>query len=173
MRGLLAFGAVVALGLILDDDEESPAPSDTTEGGFLVWPTPGCHRITSLWGVRGNPFDLSKPRECHSGLDIGCPTGTPVVAVDDGVVIRSDFKGRIEGGFVAIRHPDGYRSYYMHLSALHVDVGEGIRAGQQIGEVGSTGRSTGPHLHLQFMDPDGRSIDPAPFYGLQPGTPCR
>lgn len=167
MSVLKWLGAAALVALLLDDEE-------TQEGhGGLVWPLDECTALSSAWGVRPNPFaDDDDVVECHGGIDIPCRKGARVRVVDDGVVIRSDFKGKLEGGFVAVKHPDGYASYYMHLSALYPRVGDNVVAGEFIGEVGSTGRSTGNHLHLQFMSPEGDNIDPGPFYGLQPGTRC-
>lgn len=87
-------------------------------------------------------------RRRHQGIDIPYPTGTPVVAAFDGVVVKSGYIGGY-GNLVAIRHYNGLETYYGHFSRRDVVVGDWVTAGEQIGLGGSTGRSTGPHLHFE------------------------
>ena len=130
------------------------APPDD---GF-AWPLDGVPRITSRFGwralsVAGNRY--------HLGLDLGAPTGTPVRAVRPGEVVRTGWIGAY-GYAVYLRHADGYETRYAHLSRIDVQEGESVDRGQTVGRVGSTGASTGPHLHLEVRL-DGRALDPLLF----------
>ncbi|MDR9756945.1 MAG: M23 family metallopeptidase [Thermoanaerobacterales bacterium] len=99
----------------------------------------------------------------HTGIDIGAPHGSPVVSVQDGYVV---FRGNMGayGNVVLIEHGD-CRTFYAHLSRINVKAGEKVRAGQKIGEVGSTGLSTGPHLHFEVRAGQNRTeyLDPAKY----------
>lgn len=99
----------------------------------------------------------------HNGADIGAPTGTPVRAANTGVVRVAD-TFPIKGGFVMIDHGGGVFSLYLHLSAVHAEAGQRVERGATIGEVGSTGLSTGPHLHWEVRL-DGRPTDPMAWAG--------
>jgi len=96
--------------------------------------------------------------EAHPGLDIAVPVGTPIRASGGGVVGESGEDNEY-GRLVRIDHPDGFQTLYGHASRILVAVGDSVAAGQVIGLSGSTGRSTGPHLHFEVRR-DGRSIDP-------------
>ncbi len=115
--------------------------------------------ITSTYGLRKNPF--GRGYEFHTGIDIEAPQGTPVRATADGVVVLADRFGNY-GKTVIIRHPTGYSTLYAHLSRIEVHNGQRVRAGQTIGRVGSTGRSTGPHLHYEVIL-DNKALDPMKF----------
>ncbi len=115
--------------------------------------------ITSTYGLRKNPF--GRGYEFHTGIDIEAPQGTPVRATADGVVVLADRFGNY-GKTVIIKHPTGYSTLYAHLSRIEVHNGQRIRAGQTIGRVGSTGRSTGPHLHYEVIL-DNKALDPMKF----------
>ncbi len=122
--------------------------------GVYIWPTPG--RITSYFGYRYHP--LLRKRKYHSGLDIAAPVGTPVKAADTGIVI---FAGR-NGGYgkmIAIDHGNEISTVYGHCSVLLVSKGQKVTQGEVIAKVGSTGLSTGPHLHFEVRK-DGVPIDP-------------
>ena len=121
-------------------------------------PFPGA--ITSTFGHRENPFNGSGI-ETHKGLDIRGPMGAPVRAMANGVVI---FAGR-RGGFgncIMIKHANGFETLYGHLSKILITNGQQIKIGDQIGNIGSTGRSTGPHLHYE-VHKDGQRINPQTF----------
>lgn len=122
---------------------------------FLKQPLP-LVRITSGFGGRRHPI-LGYYRE-HLGVDYGAPTGTPVWAVGDGVVTWAGWKGA-NGNLITIRHSNGYTSHYAHLSRVHVKKGERVTQKQVIGRVGSTGRSTGPHLHFA-LSRAGKFVNP-------------
>ena len=122
--------------------------------GSLVHPCPSGY-VSSTFGYRS--FDDS----FHMGIDFAAPTGTPVYAVASGTVIISGYSGSA-GNWVVIAHGNGWVTKYMHASALYVSAGQSVSAGQVIMAVGSTGNSTGPHLHFQ-IEYNGSAIDPAPF----------
>lgn len=122
----------------------------------LRYPLDRLH-ITSPFGVRIHP--VTGARKMHSGVDYGSPKGSPVYAVAKGKVVVSDYD-QYSGNKIAIRHADNSTSYYMHLSSRGVGVGAQVTGGQVIGRVGSTGRSTGPHLHLGFKNAQGQWINP-------------
>ena len=113
--------------------------------GELYWPVPGHHRITSPFGYRIHP--ILKYRKLHTGVDIGAPNGTPVVSAAAGTVIASRFMSGY-GNCIMIDH-GGKVTVYGHLSSRAVSAGQSVSAGQTIGYVGSTGMSTGAHLHFE------------------------
>jgi len=120
-------------------------------------------RITSTFGHRENPFGGANV-ETHKGLDIAAPFGSPVKAMAKGTV---EFAG-LRGGFgncIMIKHGNGFETLYGHLSKILVQVGQQINIGDQIGRVGSTGRSTGPHLHYEIHR-YGEKINPQSFLTL-------
>lgn len=108
-------------------------------------PIPGA-KISSNFGYRKDPFNGRSAM--HSGIDFKAPTGTPVKATGDGVIVKAGRKGGY-GKTVEIRHKNGLITRYAHLSRITVKNGQNIRVGETIGKVGSTGRSTGPHLHYE------------------------
>lgn len=110
-----------------------------------IWPVEG--EVTDFYGVRRNPFGGASS-EFHSGQDISAPTGTPVVAAGSGEVTFAGTQSGY-GQIVIIAHGNGLSSRYGHLSRIEVVAGQAIARGEQLGRVGSTGRSTGPHLHYE------------------------
>lgn len=92
----------------------------------------------------------------HQGVDIAAPTGTPVLATAEGVVVASGYDAGGYGNYVEVRHANGVRSFYGHLSRIEVRSGETVEVGERIGRVGSTGYSTGPHLHFEIRRGDAR-----------------
>ncbi|MDF1563723.1 MAG: peptidoglycan DD-metalloendopeptidase family protein [Deltaproteobacteria bacterium] len=112
--------------------------------------------ITSTYGNRRHPI-LGYNR-MHQGVDYGAPTGTPVWAVGDGTVVWAARKGA-SGNLVGLRHTNGYTSWYAHLSKIKVRQGQRVHQKDVVGLVGSTGRSTGPHLHYSVKK-DGTFMDP-------------
>ncbi len=103
--------------------------------------------ITSRFGMRKDP--IHHDRSFHGGIDIGAPLGSAVKASKDGSVLFAGAKGGY-GKLIILRHSGGYVTYYGHLSSISVKPGEKVRQGKSIGRVGSTGRSTGPHLHFEI-----------------------
>lgn len=120
----------------------------------LAWPVAG--RITSNFGMRRHP--ILGYRRMHAGMDFGAPHGAPIYAVTDGVVSFAGYNGGY-GRFVKLNHAEGLASGYAHMSRIAVRNGQRVRRGQVIGYVGSTGLSTGPHLHYE-LHRNGRAIDP-------------
>lgn len=115
--------------------------------------------FSSGFGVRADPF-LGRPA-MHTGLDLRASVGDPVHATADGKVVRAGWAGGY-GRMIEIDHGNGLSTRYGHLSRIDVTVGEHVKIGQVIGEVGSTGRSTGPHLHYETRI-DGEAVDPQRF----------
>ena len=118
-------------------------PGAGSEG--YIWPLPGYTRISSPFGYRICPYH---GRELHGGVDLPAPLGTNILAAQSGTVVVSTY-GSSYGNHVAISHPDGSRTMYCHMSARLVSVGDTVSQGQIIGRVGSTGNSTGNHLHFE------------------------
>jgi murein DD-endopeptidase MepM/ murein hydrolase activator NlpD len=114
-------------------------------------------RVSSAFGLRADP--ISGEERHHNGLDIAAPEGTPIQAIEDGVVTFAGERGSY-GNLVVVSHPDGRESRYAHCSELWVEPGARVRAGEDIAAVGSTGRSTGPHLHIELLE-EGVHIDPS------------
>jgi murein DD-endopeptidase MepM/ murein hydrolase activator NlpD/ribosomal protein S18 acetylase RimI-like enzyme len=126
--------------------------------GKFIWPTDG--QITSYFGYRNAPTAGASSN--HPAIDIGAPMGADVVAADGGVVIYAGTNGGY-GNSVGIKHDNGMITYYNHLSAWNVNVGDTVAQGQQIANVGSTGISTGPHLDFKILDADGEPVDPLKY----------
>ncbi len=123
-----------------------PAPSYTSGTGSMIWPCPSCHTITSEFGWRIHPiYGTSK---YHSGVDIGASYGATVIAADSGTVITAGWVSGY-GNCVVISHGNGVSTLYGHMSSIAVSSGQSVSQGQTIGYVGSTGNSTGPHLHWE------------------------
>jgi len=113
-------------------------------------------RISSGFGGRKHP--ILGYRKMHTGVDFAAPTGTPVLAAGSGTVEYAAWNGTA-GKYIRIRHTDGYKTAYFHLSRINVSVGKYVKQDQIIGKVGSTGRSTGPHLHYEVIL-NGKKINP-------------
>jgi murein DD-endopeptidase MepM/ murein hydrolase activator NlpD len=119
--------------------------------------------ISSGYGSRRNPFGGSTG-EFHPGFDFKGETGDPVYATGDGIINRCDWYNGY-GNAILIDHKSGYQSLFGHLSKVNVIQGQNVKAGDLIGYVGSTGRSTGSHLHYEIRK-DGEDINPEPFLKL-------
>jgi murein DD-endopeptidase MepM/ murein hydrolase activator NlpD len=127
---------------------------------------PAAGRLSSRYGRRLSPLrgeDGSRDREFHPGLDIAGSPGTPIRAAASGTVVRARWSGGY-GRLVMLRHDLGYATLYGHASRLLVKEGERVQRGQVIAAMGSTGRSTGSHLHYEVWF-KGRTVDPARFLG--------
>lgn len=127
------------------NSDSSSTSNDVISNGS--WPVPGYSSISSPFGYRIHPVLGTK--KLHTGIDIPAPTGTPAVAVASGTVIYSGVQGSY-GNTVMIRHDNGLVSLYAHNSSLIVKVGDRVKKGQVVTKIGSTGRSTGPHLHFEI-----------------------
>ncbi len=115
--------------------------------------------LTSGFGMRNHP--VLGGRRQHQGIDLAAPTGTPVYATADGVVGRADWYSSY-GLYISINHGASMETRYAHLSRLAVAAGDNVKKGDLIGYVGSTGRSTGPHLHYEVRI-DGLAVNPIPY----------
>ncbi|MEZ5144290.1 MAG: peptidoglycan DD-metalloendopeptidase family protein [Acidimicrobiales bacterium] len=127
----------------------APAPPPTSRPGRLIFPTSGT--VTSEYGMRWGRL--------HAGLDISAPIGTPIVAAAGGTVIFAGWNGGGYGNLVVIDHGGGLSTAYAHQSRVAASVGQRVSAGQVIGYVGSTGSSTGPHLHFETRE-NGNAVNP-------------
>lgn len=115
-------------------------------GGTFMWPVPGKSRISSYFGYRNDPF--TGVRSFHNGIDIPAPKGTDIVAANRGTVVASAYDNYGAGYYVVIDHGGGLSTRYYHCSKLIAKKGDKVSKGQVIALVGSTGYSTGPHLHF-------------------------
>lgn len=116
-------------------------------------------QLTSNYGMRTHP--VLGGRRKHTGIDLAAPTGTPIYATADGVIGRADWYSSY-GLYISINHGASMETRYAHLSRLAVAAGDNVRKGDLIGYVGSTGRSTGPHLHYEVRV-DGLAVNPIPY----------
>ena len=114
---------------------------DFIDSGDFIWPVPGSKRVSSHFGKRGSGH--------HDGVDIAAPRGTHIVASSSGVV---SFVGRMRGygKTVIVKHPNGHHTVYAHTHRYFVSKGQKVSQGEVIAKVGSTGRSSGPHLHFEI-----------------------
>lgn len=119
------------------------------------------YAINSPFGPRRMPGQAVRN---HEGIDIAAPRGTSVFAAAEGSVLRTGFDPDGYGRFAEIRHPNGMSTLYGHLSRLDVASGDRLQAGERVGLVGSTGRSTGPHLHFEVRRGD-RQVNPVKVMG--------
>ena len=131
--------------------------------------TPVDGRITSGFGHRHHP--ILHRRKMHYGVDIGAASGTPIRAMRDGVVTRSERMGTY-GNVVFVDHGDGVETRYAHARELLVKPGQRVVRGEVLATVGSTGRSTGPHLHFEVRK-DGVAVDPTPYLDAHDTIPSQ
>ena len=148
----LAASAEQAVAEILDNAWQLPLAS-------------GVYRITARFGQCSGLW-----AHCHTGLDLAAPEGTPVLAVANGTVTTTDWAGAY-GNRTIVTLEDGTEIWYCHQSAFGAEVGDQVVGGKPIGFVGTTGNSTGPHLHLEVRPGGGDAVDPyqaLTVHGLQP-----
>lgn len=117
----------------------------TYDGGVFTWPCPNYTRISDNYGMRMHP--TLGVQKMHNGIDLAAPSGSAILAAYKGTVVAADYNSSM-GNYVMINHGGGLYTIYMHCSALYVSKGKDVAAGTKIAAVGSTGRSTGPHLHF-------------------------
>ncbi|WP_343976224.1 MULTISPECIES: M23 family metallopeptidase [Kribbella] len=130
----------------------------------VVLPTTGYH-LTAGFGQAGGRWARN-----HTGLDFAAPLGTPIRSVMAGEVIQADYEGAY-GRQVKVRHADGTVTSYSHMSEFDVSVGDTVKAGDQVGAIGVTGNTTGPHVHFEVLPGGGDPIDPKPWlreHGVNP-----
>lgn len=123
-------------------------------GDLFAWPVRG--RLTSYYGYRNDPF--TGRRQFHNGLDIAAPWGSALHTAMAGKVAGTGFDP-ISGNYIVISHHSGYRTFYGHLDTIRVKTGQYLKAGQRIGDIGSTGLSTGSHVHFSVYK-HGRTVNP-------------
>ena len=143
---------------------QPPAPPQppSTDKGYM-WPLPGYTRISSRFGWRTHP--LTGRPNFHGGVDIPAPAGTPIRAAKGGVVLVSKYNSSY-GNYVSIAHPDGITTLYAHMSSRAVSPGATVSQGQVIGYVGTTGSSSGNHLHFETRTGSSSSsrVNPMQFF---------
>lgn len=125
----------------------------------FIWPCPASGRITSAFGGRSSPTEGASSN--HQGIDIGAPTGSSILAAASGSVVIATYSASA-GNYVMINHGGGVYTVYMHMNSIGVSVGQSVSQGQQIGTVGSTGYSTGPHLHFGIRS-NGTYVNPTAY----------
>jgi len=118
--------------------------------------------VNSAFGLRRLPGEAAARR--HEGVDIAAPQGTQVLSAAEGRVLRSGYQPTGYGRFIEVEHPNGMTTLYAHLSRIDVARGDRVLAGERIGLVGSTGRSTGPHLHFEVTR-DHQQVNPTKVLG--------
>ncbi|MCP1312090.1 M23 family metallopeptidase [Paenibacillus tyrfis] len=126
----------------------------------FVWPVPNVFTITSRFGPRVDPIEFTS--KVHTGLDIGAKEGTQIVAVKEGKVTYAKMMGTA-GNTVIIQHASNVETRYYHMSKISVKAGQEVKANDVVGAVGTTGNSTGPHLHLEVRI-GGTPVDPLPYF---------
>lgn len=139
--------------------DEAAGPTEVTPSGQVV-PLEK-YTVGHLYGV----VDSVHTGGVHSGVDMSAPQGTPIYAVEGGNVIAAEWQGAA-GKAVTIKTADGFSVLYGHLSSMTVEKGDKVETGEKIGRVGSTGNSTGPHLHLGVFKPNGNTTDPLVWMDL-------
>jgi len=143
-----------------DSSGTSSLPANYTAGQFM-WPSPVTRRVTSPYGYRIHP--VTGKSRFHAGIDIGAPYGTNIVASDAGVVIVAGYNSGGYGNYVVINHGGGYTTLYAHCSSLNVSRGQSVSRGQVIAKCGSTGMSTGPHIHYE-VQLNGKTTNPMQYF---------
>lgn len=124
--------------------------------GTFTHPCPGYSYISSEFGWRAQPLPGASSN--HKGMDFAAATGTPIYAAASGTVTSAGYSGNA-GNLIIINHGNGLQTYYMHCNSIYVRAGQSVSKGQNIGAVGNTGNSTGPHLHFQVMS-GGTPVNP-------------
>ncbi len=136
--------------------EAENAQARVYNGGMFAWPCPGYTRISDEYGNRMHP--ILGIQKFHNGLDMAAPGGTAILAAYDGDVVGAAYNNSM-GNYIMIDHGSGLYTIYMHCSALYVSKGQSVTKGQKIAAVGSTGRSTGNHLHFSVRQ-NGNYVNP-------------
>lgn len=134
---------------VIEEHEDNPSAliHYSVNGGNNILLQPAIGRISSKFGMRVHP--ITSEKSMHRGIDIAAPTGTAVLASGSGVVTHAGYLGGY-GNVIFVYHPDlKLTTVYAHLSKIHVSSGQKVKVGERIGDIGSTGQSTGPHLHFE------------------------
>ena len=141
-------------------EQKYKIPSNYT-GGAFQWPSATTHLVTSPYGYRIHP--VTGKSRFHAGIDIGAGYGTSILAANSGVVIVAGYNAGGYGNYVVINHGGGYTTLYAHCSSLLVSVGQQVSRGQVIATCGSTGMSTGPHIHFE-VQLNGQTTNPMQYF---------
>ena len=156
---------IAALQKKLAEQQSASTPKEAPPQGSMTWPYPGDYTIYSGFGMRIHP--IYKYKKMHTGVDLGGEYGNPIVAAAYGTVIKVDtpVPGQNSCGtnyvnYVVIDHGGGVSTLYAHCKDIYVSVGDTVTAGQKIAACGSTGTSTGAHLHFEVRI-NGERVDPA------------
>lgn len=142
--------------MTVSDNSTNAADQPSYGGGAFVWPAPSYTRISDDYGYRTHP--ILGIQQFHSGVDMAAPSGSSILAAADGTVVAATYNATM-GNYVMIDHGNGLYTIYMHASALYVSSGQSVSAGSTIAAVGSTGRSTGAHLHFSVRQ-NGSYVSP-------------
>lgn len=145
---------------------KAPGADANSQPAQGVMPVLGGAVVSSRFGPRRNPLDVNGRQQNHDGIDFAAPAGSPIVASAAGTVKRVGKDPNGYGNFVEVEHSNGLVTRYAHASSINATVGQQVNAGDPIAAVGSSGKSTGPHLHFEVLR-DGKAIDPTSF--LQSG----
>ncbi|MBQ3088811.1 MAG: M23 family metallopeptidase [Clostridia bacterium] len=160
------FSKDTSTSLVLEDEENKGG-----QGGPIIensnilqgFSSPISGVLTSSYGYRSDPF-TGEPA-IHNGVDIAAKSGTPIKAALSGVVEQAELSNGDYGNFIVVDH-GGFKTLYAHCERLSVSEGEKVKSGDAIATVGSTGRSTGPHLHFEIQIGEAH-IDPTPFINIE------
>jgi murein DD-endopeptidase MepM/ murein hydrolase activator NlpD len=165
---IIVLGFASAFALNEEDSSVSQVAATQVTASGYVWPVEGSYRVTSHFGYRTDPL-TGELGASHSGMDIGCASNTPILAIAPGTVTVAVSNGAYNygmGNYVCIDHGGGMVSRYYHNTSVCVSVGQSVTAGQVIAYAGTTGRVTGPHCHLTITV-NGVKVNPASYFGLQ------
>jgi len=147
------------------------APASSAGKPFINPMGNGAFRLSSKYGYRTHP--VTGERKLHQGIDLSARQGTPIYAANAGVVSKVWNNHPYNGNALKIKHADGTSTAYLHMvEPTTLALGQQVGRGQQVGKVGSTGLSTGPHLHFVVYKATGETTDPEPFTDLNPWTPA-
>lgn len=155
---MLAIAVKPALEQTLESEAEQAAALPKGQ------PVAGKADVSSEFGLRPNPFG-ARSYEMHEGIDFSGPMGKPILATAEGVVVRADYNGGY-GNHVKIDHGYNYETLYAHLSEIEVEIGDRVQRGDVLGYLGSTGRSSGPHLHYSIYR-NGQAVNPRYYLKLE------
>ena len=142
--------AVLSIGLLQSVSQTNPSWVNPIADEHNI-------KVASVFGFRTHP--IYKTRKLHSGIDIVAEAGTPVNAVANGTVISVEYSEKGHGNAVLIEHEDGIQTYYAQLQDIHVKECQKVNSTEVIGTVGSSGLSTGPHLHFELIE-NGKKVNP-------------
>jgi murein DD-endopeptidase MepM/ murein hydrolase activator NlpD len=147
------------IGKAVDDVEYYRSVSEALPFGKPVW----SYWVSSKFGVRKDPFNSKSAR--HKGIDLAAREGNKIRVMAKGRVVRTIHSNKGYGNLVEIDHGNGFVTKYAHLLKIYVKEGDMVKTEDAIGEVGSTGRSTGPHLHYEILY-QGKPVNPMPFMSV-------